>query len=152
MKACARANRSCRLRESSCSRLMPSETVAHAAGRHAAGPSWLGWVPSGSRLGRARPRRAGGTRCSSFNFHVRYTRATSPSRVAGFRYDLYDVNQSDGRFWHALKARERRPEAPRSMEELSIRYVELSRTSLDLIHTYGTHVNMSIFFSRTVRR
>ena len=44
--------------------------------------------------------------------------------------------------------------APRSMEELSIRYMELFRTSLDLIHTYGTHVNMSIFFSRTcaVRR
>ena len=37
------------------------------------------------------------------------------------------------------------------MEELSIRYMELSRTSLDIIHTYGTHVNMSIFFSRTVR-
>ena len=33
------------------------------------------------------------------------------------------------------------------MEELSIRYMELFRTSLDTIHTYGTHVNMSIFFS-----
>ena len=55
---------------------------------------------------------------------------------------------------HPLTARERRPEAPRSMEELSIRYMELFRTSLDLIHTYGTHVNMSFFFSRTyaVRR
>ena len=31
------------------------------------------------------------------------------------------------------------------MEELSIRYMELFRTSLDLIHTYGTHANMFVF-------
>ena len=64
------------------------------------------------------------------------------------------ANGSDGKFWHCLKARERRPEAPRSIEELSIRYVELFRTSLDLIHTYGTHDNMSISLSRpcAVRR
>ena len=42
--------------------------------------------------------------------------------------------------------------APRSMEDLSIRYMELSRTSLDIIHTYGTHVNMSIFFSDQLQR
>ena len=37
------------------------------------------------------------------------------------------------------------------MEELSVtvRYMELSRTSLDIIHTYGTHVNMSISFQRS---
>ena len=62
--------------------------------------------------------------------------------------EKYGNNGSDGKFWHCLKARERRPEAPRSMEELSIRYMELFRTSLDLIHTYGIHDNMSIFLSR----
>ena len=63
-------------------------------------------------------------------------------------------NGCDRKFRHCLKARERRPEAPRSMEELSIRYMELFRTSLDLIHTYGTHDNMSISWSRlcAVRR
>ena len=35
------------------------------------------------------------------------------------------------------------------MKELSIRYMELFRTSLDTIHTYGTHVNMSISFQRS---
>ena len=37
--------------------------------------------------------------------------------------------------------------APTTMKELSIRYMEPFRTSLDIIHTYGTHVNMSISFS-----
>ena len=45
----------CRLRESSCSRLLSGETVAQAAARAAAGPYQLGWVPCGSRLGRTRP-------------------------------------------------------------------------------------------------
>ena len=35
------------------------------------------------------------------------------------------------------------------MKELSIRYMELFRTSLDTIHTYGTHVNMSISVQRS---
>ena len=35
------------------------------------------------------------------------------------------------------------------MKELSIRYMEPFRTSLDTIHTYGTHVNMSISFQRS---
>ena len=48
------------------------------------------------------------------------------------------------KFRHVLKARGRRPEASRSLEERSVRYMELFRTSLDLIHTYGTHVNMSV--------
>ena len=39
--------------------------------------------------------------------------------------------------------------APTSMKELSIRYMELFRTSLDTIHTYGTHVNMSISVQRS---
>ena len=73
-KICARHTRACRLRESSCSRLIPSETVAHAARRHAGGPSWLGWVPSGSRLGRAEP---AGPALYAFNYHVRYTHETS---------------------------------------------------------------------------
>ena len=42
--------------------------------------------------------------------------------------------------------------APTSMKELSIRYMEPFRTSLDIIHTYGTHVNMSIFFSDQLQR
>ena len=39
--------------------------------------------------------------------------------------------------------------APTSMKELSIRYMELFRTFLDTIHTYGTHVNMSISIQRS---
>ena len=42
--------------------------------------------------------------------------------------------------------------APKSIKELSVRYMELFRTSLDIIHTYGTHVNMSIFFSDQLQR
>ena len=42
--------------------------------------------------------------------------------------------------------------APTSMEELSVRYMEPFRTSLDILHTYGTHVNMSIFFSDQLQR
>ena len=45
----------CRLRESSCSRVLSGETAAQAAARAAAGPYQLGWVPCGSRLGRTWP-------------------------------------------------------------------------------------------------
>ena len=42
--------------------------------------------------------------------------------------------------------------APISMEELSIRYMELFKTSLDLIHTYGTHVNEVVGAGKPGRR
>ena len=43
--------------------------------------------------------------------------------------------------------------APKSMEELSVRYMELSRTSLDIIHTYAYSVHIraaseAIFWGR----
>ena len=64
----------CRLRESSCSRLLSGDTVAQAAARAAAGPYQLGWVPCGSRLGRTRP--AGPALCV-LNVHERITQGTS---------------------------------------------------------------------------
>ena len=56
-------------------------------------------------------------------------------------------NGASGSFQGSLEPLEWCQMAPTSMEELSVRYMEPFRTSLDILHTYGTHVNMSIFFS-----
>ena len=45
-----------------------------------------------------------------------------------------------------------RSTASTCMHSLSVRYMEPFRTSLDILHTYGTHVNMSIFFSDQLQR
>ena len=62
------------------------------------------------------------------------------------------INGANGNFQGSLEPLEWCQMAPTSMEELSVRYMELLRTSLDIIHTYGTHVNMSIFFSDQLKR
>ena len=74
LRLCARHNCACRLRESSCSRLLSGDTVVQAAARAVSGPYQLGWVPCGSRLGRTRP--AGPALCV-LNIHVSPTRTTS---------------------------------------------------------------------------
>ena len=74
LRLCARHNCACRLRESSCSRLLSGDTVVQAAARAVAGPYQLGWVPCGSRHGRTRP--AGPALCV-LNIHVSPTRTTS---------------------------------------------------------------------------
>ena len=82
----------CRLRESSCSRLLSGETAAQAAARAAAGPYQLGWVPCGSRLGRTRP---AGPALYVLNNHEPYTRGTSP-RASGQtrKFSLFSTESS----------------------------------------------------------
>ena len=62
------------------------------------------------------------------------------------------VNGASKRFPPSITPLELCQMAPKSIKELSVRYMELFRTSLDIIHTYGTHVNMSIFFSDQLQR
>ena len=64
----------------------------------------------------------------------------------------YKTNGASGSFQGSLEPLEWCQMAPTSMEELSVRYMEPFRTSLDILHTYGTHVNMSIFFSDQLQR
>jgi hypothetical protein len=61
------------------------------------------------------------------------------------------VRRRRSRISRSLKSQLALQTALGSMEELSVRYMELSRTSLDIFHTYGTHVNnnMSISVKRS---
>ena len=67
----------------------------------------------------------------------------------GGRWKRPTIKASCRNFQGSLEPLEWCQMAPTSMKELSIRYMELFRTSLDTIHTYGTHVNMSISVQRS---